>query len=578
MNTDSSKDAGLRAALSRRDFIKGSAALGVASVGVGLLTGCSAGADEQTVKPANKLPLAEPIAPVAVPAKWDKEADIVVVGTGGGGLTASLLAAQNGASVVTIELNTKPGGNTQESSYFQIWGGSKFQNRMGIPFDPQALFKEYWPLYRNSVDPELFMAMIVRGCITIDWLEDLGVPWDFDSTFTGRGGTGLCWKGSDDGGLTIRMTKKVTDFVYEKAVDAGVDFLFGTPLTALVKDGDTIVGVKAKTSDGDIFIKGNKGVILCAGGCCSNRDMLQKWVPTCAKACGASMASTTDMGDAIRMGIGAGAQTTGYDSFAIFDGGPDWEMFGGVWNHCLYGGYEACLRSPWLRINEQGKRVPFFDNNGVGGEIAATFQGCIEMAQPGNRTYVVFNKGWEEKVPAFAQTGCRRPMTPDMPDIDRAPNGLAPHNWIDGVNNAIERGWIQQADTIEALAEKLGLTTEILTKAVEDWNATCAAGVDGNPITNYKAEWLLPLNEGPFYGAKIGGNVATIGWGLAVDTGMRVMSTEGTPIPGLYAGFSTAGGAWGESGYGIASPLAVNHLSWWGGYVAAETALGLEKA
>jgi len=286
------------------------------------------------------------------------------------------------------------------------------------------------------------------------------------------------------------------------------------------------------------------------------------------------MMNPSDVGDAIRMGIGVGAQTKGFDSFGIFDGGPDWESFGN-WSQYLYSGYTALLRSPWLQINEEGRRFTYLDNNGVGGEMKATFHGMIEMAQPGNRGYVIFDKGWEARVPAFGQSGCRRPITPDMKDVDRMPEAVAPHNWVDGANRAIENGWIRQADTIEELAEKMGLNPAVIKQAVDDWNATCAAGVD-NPLYAYKPEWLIPITEAPFYGASVGGFCGGTGFGLMVNPAMQVMSTEGTPIPGLYAGFTTAGGAWGESGYGFASVLAINHLSWWSGYIAAETVVASE--
>lgn len=560
-------------ALSRRDFLRGSAAVGAIAVGSSVLAGCAPKVDDAEAVNAPALPEAEPITPVAPPAEWTAEADVVVVGVGGGGLAASLLAAQKGASVIALDLSPESsvGGSTKESSYFMCLGGSRFQNENGIPFDPAALFAGYWPYFRNSVDPELMMTMIVRGHETIDWLEELGVPWDFDWTFTGRGGTGLCWKGADDDGLTVRMTKKVVDFVYPIAVETGVQFMFDTKVTALVQDGERIVGVKAQTADGDIYIKGSKGVILTAGGCANNRDMLKKYIPTCDQACGSSMMNPSDVGDAIRMGIGVGAQTKGFDSFGIFDGGPDWESFEN-WSQYLYSGYTALIRSPWLQINEQGRRFTYLDNNGVGGEMMATFHGMIEMAQPGNRGYVIFDKGWEARVPAFGQSGCRRPITPDMKDVDRMPETIAPHNWVDGANRAIENGWIRQADTIEELAEKMGLNPTVVKQAVDDWNATCEAGAD-NPLYAYKPEWLIPIKEAPFFGASVGGFCGGTGFGLAVNPAMQVMSTEGTPIPGLYAGFTTAGGAWGESGYGFASVLAINHLSWWSGYIAAETVL-----
>lgn len=518
-----------------------------------------------------------PIAPLAVPQAWDEEADIVVVGTGGGGLSATALAAQNGVRVIALEKLSEVGGNTREASYMYCPGGSRFQNEQGVAFDPQAVFNTYWPMYRDSADMSLMMAMIGRGHVDIDWMEELGVEWDFDWTFTGRSGTGLCVKGSDDDGLTVRMTQKIVDVVYAKAVEFGADIRTSTEVIGLVADGGAVVGVRAEGEDGKAyFIHATTGVILAAGNGEANRTMLKTYAPTFAARCGACMTYPSNDGKIVRMGFGVGADMAGWDSFALFDGGLDWEDAGGSWCQSLYAGYPALLRAPWLRINKQGKRTVYMDNNGAGGEMAATFQGMHEMSQPGQRVYVVFDQGWEERVPAFDQNGCRRPMTPDMADIERAPEAAAPHNWIDGANNAIEQGWIKQSDTIEGLASQLGLDADVLVKAVEEWNAECAAGASEADAYGYKPEWLIPIENGPFYGARLGGYSPSSGCGLAVDESMRVMGTDGKAIPGLYASFLTAGGAWGESGYGFASPLAVNHLSWWSGYVAAETALGLE--
>lgn len=552
-------------AITRRAFVAGATAI------AGAATALASTDHVQATEVTSADDGFSPIAPLAAPATWDDEADIVVIGTGGG-LAATTFAAQSGASVITIEKLPEIGGNTKEASYMFCPGGSRFQNEQGVPFDPQATLNTYWPMYRYSADQNLMLAMINRGHVDIDWLEELGVEWDFDWTFTNRNGTGLCWKGADDDGLTIRMTKPICDLCYQKATEFGADIRLSTEMTGLVMEDGRATGVRVEDTNGERYIHANTGVILCAGSGEANRAFLEAYMPTFAKSCGASMTYPTNDGKVVRMGMGAGAQTRGWDSFAIFDGGPDWQDFGGSWCQSLYGGYPALLRSPWLRINEQGNRVGYMDNSGDNGEMAATFQGMLEMGQPGYRTYVIFGKGWEENVPAFHQSGCRRPQTPDMTNIERAPEAVAPHNWLDGANNAIEQGWIKQANTPEELAEQLGLNPELVANAVEGWNATCAAGED--PM-GYAPEFLVPL-EPPYYGAAVGAFSPACGFGLAVDESMRVMGKDGLPIEGLYAAFLTAGGAWGESGFGFASPLAVNHLSWWSGYVAAETALGLE--
>lgn len=81
-------------------------------------------------------------------------------------------------------------------------------------------------------------------------------------------------------------------------------------------------------------------------------------------------------------------------------------------------------------------------------------------------------------------------------------------DWRDDVADALERGDIKKADTLEELAEMLGLDPEIFTKSVEDWNATCAKGSDEDSVWPYKSEWLIPIEKAPYYGARISGYMA----------------------------------------------------------------------
>ncbi|MDR1082905.1 MAG: FAD-binding protein [Coriobacteriales bacterium] len=115
----------------------------------------------------------------------------------------------------------------------------------------------------------------------------------------------------------------------------------------------------------------------------------------------------------------------------------------------------------------------------------------------------------------------------------------------------------------------------VLKTTVENWNKTCEAGVDTE--FNFPADWLIPVKKAPFYGAAVGSFPFATTCGLRVDPQMRVISTEGAPRPGLYAGGMTAGGTNGESSYGLGcSPLGANALTWTMGYIAARHALDIE--
>jgi tricarballylate dehydrogenase len=113
-------------------------------------------------------------------------------------------------------------------------------------------------------------------------------------------------------------------------------------------------------------------------------------------------------------------------------------------------------------------------------------------------------------------------------------------SWIHEQNNQPP----EQSDTIAGLAEKLGLDPEKLEATVEEFNAVCGPGdwgpskMDGKKtsgITPPKSNWANPITEAPFYGFLMRAHIMFTYGGLKVDADGRVQSTDGEPIPGLYA-------------------------------------------
>ena len=84
-------------------------------------------------------------------------------------------------------------------------------------------------------------------------------------------------------------------------------------------------------------------------------------------------------------------------------------------------------------------------------------------------------------------------------------------------------------------------------------------------------EWLHPVATPPFYGCRIGGNLYGTKAGLMINDRMQVIDTRGRVIPGLYAGWHTAGGACGENSYVgdaiLGSLLGDVSLAFCGGYL-----------
>jgi hypothetical protein len=562
--------------VSRRGFLKGAAAGAAIAQGAALLGGAStAVASTPQRDRCVDGEAAHPIPPVGPPAKWDKEADVVVVGTGGGGLAASVRAAEKRLKVITLEKLSGPGGGTKESALFFTFGGTRYQNAIKwaipkFPYDPDALVELVMPAYQYSADKLLLRALATRGPECVDWMGDHGVEWELntknDPVF-GQGGH--IWKNSCLEGNYTRATKHVTDHMHAVAVRAGVEFLFGTTVTRLVQQGDRIVGVRTKNLEGlELFVRAKKAVVLAAGGFAVNRDMLQKYTPYANAGAGSSFGMPCDTGECTRMGIGAGADIAGVNSTSFFDGGVDWVHEGrGTFHQHLYNGSVQLARQPWLSIDITGERYQYMDSVPVDNLF---HQPAVPMSRPGRRGYVIFDDNYETNVPGFEQAYCRRPLRPTMPNMDRVPGWLVGKDWREGVKVALDAGVIKKAQTIDALGEQLGFAPGVLARSVTKWNEACASRKD-DPIYGYKPEWLIPIRKPPFYGIRMGGFLYATHAGLRVNPGMQVVSTKGTVIAGLYAAFHTAGGAIGENAVSGASILADNGLSWASGYIAANT-------
>lgn len=201
-------------ALSRRDFLTGSAVAAAGAAMLGLAAAEPAVAAEVrsgnwaadgsaavTAEPsaatnvtatdgtyrehnASSFPAddATPIPPRDVPASWDYECDICVVGAGGGGLNAAARAVQLGADVICVEAMGLPGGNAQEAGMCGILGGYSGQEEKkfafpSYPFDPKALTDWAMDEYHYAADPKLIYRLACEGGKSLDWMADCGVHW-----------------------------------------------------------------------------------------------------------------------------------------------------------------------------------------------------------------------------------------------------------------------------------------------------------------------------------------------------------------------------------------------------------------
>ena len=109
---------------------------------------------------------------------------------------------------------------------------------------------------------------------------------------------------------------------------------------------------------------------------------------------------------------------------------------------------------------------------------------------------------------------------------------------LDLLEQGVELGVINKADTLEELAEAAGLPAYPLAKTIEAYNAACDAGEDAEFGKN--PEDLVRVEQAPFYAVQITPNTNDSFGALAISTNAEVLDADRNPISGLYAGGTIA--------------------------------------
>lgn len=515
---------------------------------------------------------AAPIAPVEAPEKWDYEADVIVVGSGAGGLNAALRLRENGLSCIVLEKQGITGGASRCAGFFINVGGHRQANEAQwawpeFPYNVDKVVERLNAEFNQlTTDPELLRAMAEEGPKCIDWMVDeVGIDLvPYGGGAIPAGNYALYERSSITATNSININNGVFDNLTQKVLDAGAQIHTATAAKALVVDNGTVVGVKCEKDGAEVYYHGAKAVFLMAGGFEMNRAMLKKYLPFITDGIANCACPAYNYGDVIRMGQGCGADMSGVGSAHSYDGGVWWREYGeyeaDMDSHINKDGNQA-VRQPWLRINQMGQRVPYasfwgdmypYRTAGSMNGTGLTDGAVIDGMQPGGGTFVCFDSKYEELVTSnyFGEAICRQAkiVAEDDPLISRVPEFQ--RDWRTGFDMMVEAGAVKKCDTIEELEEALGLRKGLLTDHVAKWNEACEKGEDYVANYKYDPKWLIPINEPPYYGAKIGAHIFTTKCGLRINSQMQVVDKQGAVIPGLYAGWHTAGGANGEFNIG----------------------------
>ncbi len=457
--------------------------------------------------------------------------DILVIGCGTGGMFAVCAAAEEGAKVIGIDRYATGTGIRDDLGARE----SRYQKKWGTKIDKFEFVTWATQYAAGHIKQDLVKVWCDESGSTIDWygdrLAERGVElWhesgdkvDHSRYHHFPTGHSPRWAGSDDGkGHTLDGNKVLFDYATKK----GARFDYNTRMVKLERNKDgRVTGCIAQNGDGK-YIRYNaaKGVVVATGGYALNYKMLEALQPWTLRVIGRNRSMPGARGDGIRACLWVGAKMDETHSAMKFDrcalrpnqpNGPETAKSGDV-------GMFWMASQPWLKVNKDGHR--FINESG-------TYENILhaDEYQKGHCHYTLFDSNWTKYVQQFKMHGCSRLYPFENGADPNIPWQVFQQKYFPVL---LEKGFLMKADTIEELAEKLGLPPAELRKTVDRYNKLVK---DGNDVDYGKEPFRLsPLDKPPFYGAKNTGDILCTMDGIVIDTNMNAIDTEGNPIPGLY--------------------------------------------
>ena len=469
------------------------------------------------------------------------EADVVVVGAGGAGMTAAITAAGEGKSVVILESQSMVGGNSVRATGGMNAGKTVYQdeNEFGESAGVEKTLKtaaekyadnetitalaktvsEQWAAYQanptgyfDSVelmeldtmiggkginDPELVETLCANSADAIDWLDEHGITLHNVSSFGGASVKRI-HRPVNAEGKTVSVGSYMIPLLQENCEKAGVKMMLDTTATEILTDANgAAVGVKATGASGETVTVNAKAVVLATGGFGANLDMVVKYKPELKGFMTTNAPGI--QGQGIEMAQAIGAATVDMDQIQI---------------HPTVEANTAALITEGLRgdgailINEEGKR--FIDEVGTRDVVSAA-----EIAQTGSYSWLVVDQA--------------------MVDASSVIQGY------------IKKGYTVTGATYEELGKAMGVDAAAFAETMEKWNGYVEAKNDPD---FGRTSFANPLNTAPYYAVKVTAGVHHTMGGLKINANTEVLNEKGEVIPGLFAAGEVTGGVHGANRLG----------------------------
>ena len=469
------------------------------------------------------------------------DADIVIVGAGGAGMTAAITAAEEGKSVVILESQSMVGGNSVRATGGMNAGKTVYQDEnefaegAGVEKTLKAAAEKYadnetitalaatvaeqWAAYQASPtgyfdsvelmeldtmiggkgvnDPALVETLCSNSADAIDWLGEQGITLHSVSSFGGASVKRI-HRPVNAEGKTVSVGSYMIPLLQENCEKAGVKMMLDTTATEILTDANgAAVGVKATGASGETVTVNAKAVVLASGGFGANLDMVVKYKPELKGFMTTNAPGI--QGQGIEMAQAIGAATVDMDQIQI---------------HPTVEANTAALITEGLRgdgavlINAEGKR--FIDEVGTRDVVSAA-----EIAQTGSYSWLVVDQA--------------------MVDASSVIQGY------------IKKGYTVTGETYEELGKAMGVDEAAFAETMNTWNGY----VDAKNDPDFgRTSFANKLDTAPYYAIKVTAGVHHTMGGLTINTNTEVLKEDGSVIPGLFAAGEVTGGVHGANRLG----------------------------
>lgn len=462
-----------------------------------LITATFAGCAKTAPPQANDNAQAEePTVPeVTKPDDTALNADIVVIGAGGAGMTAAIQAMQDGATnIVILEKMAITGGNTTRSTGGLNAAATKYQEKADIEDSVELFVKDTMTGGKDLNDPALVQTMAENSAAAVDWVNEIGGDLTVVGQFAGASVMRI-HRPTD----TSAVGPMLVTALNNKVAELNIPVLLNTKATELiVDDTGVITGVKAEGADGEITIN-CKAVVLATGGFGANSDMVVGYSPALAGFATTNHSGAT--GDGIVMATAIGAGLTDIEQIQTHPTvNPD--------TSDMY--TEGVRGNGAMLVNAEGKR--FISEMETRDVVSKAI-----LEQTGGYCWLVFDETVRISLKA--------------------------------IETYISMGIIYESDTVAGLAEKINVDPAGLQETFKTY-AKYVANKNDEEFGRIDTSMGSDLSTPNFYAGKCAPAVHHTMGGVKINPETQVLTQDGVAIPGLYAAGEITGGVHGANRLG----------------------------